>query len=98
MEYIDKSNTSIVLGTFTMTLFLYVFYRLFMDNKQQILDRFSIDLTDIRIYILSAILSVIVTYLVLVLFKEYLKRSGESTFLSEPFEEKHHSAKRLVTS
>jgi len=99
MEYIDKSNKSIVVGTFTCTLFIYIFYRIFMDNKQYVLDRYSVDLSDIKIYILSAFFAIILTYIVLVLFKEYLKRSGESTFLMEPFEQKHHSgAKRIINS
>ena len=88
MEYIDKSNKSIAVGTFTVTFFLYIFYRLFMDNRQYVFDRYGIELSDIKVYILSAILSIIITYVILVIFKEFLKRSGENTFLSEPFEEK----------
>jgi len=94
MEYIDKSNKSIVVGVFTGTVFLYIFYRLFLDNKQYIYDKFGIDLTDIKLYILSLTLTLILTFIILVLFKEYLKRSGENTFLMEPFEMKHHSGKR----
>ena len=98
MEYIDKSNKSIVLGTFTGTLFIYIFYRLFMDNRQYILDHYSIDLSDIKVYILSAFLSIMLTYLVLILFKEYLKRAGDNTFLTEPFEQKHHSGSKRIST
>lgn len=97
MEYIDKSNKSILLGVFTGTVFLYIFYRIFTDNKQYIFDKVGIELTDIKLYILSLVLSLIITFVILVLFKEYLKKAGESTFLMEPFEQKHHSSKKSTT-
>jgi len=86
MDFIDTSNKSIAFGIISFILLGYIFYRIFYDNKQYVLDRFVFDLTDNRIYLFSIILALLLTFGLLVLFKEYLKKMGQYTFLDEPFE------------
>jgi len=88
MDYIDTSNKSIAFGLVAFVLLLYIFYRIFADNRQYVLDRFEFDLTDNKIYVFSLLLALLGTFGLLILFKEYLKKIGNDTFLEEPFEEK----------
>lgn len=84
MDYIDKSNTSIILGLVSFVGILYMTYNLLLEYKEKTPDS-SIQWTDNKIYLFTFLIASLLTFVILVLFKKYLEFKGSKEYLEDKF-------------
>ena len=85
MDYIDRSNTSIFIGLTSFLGLSYLFYSFLVSYRMNNPD--VEPMSDNRMYLTSLVLSLISTFIILILFKKYLEIQGSREYLPERFTE-----------